>query len=1236
MRYRDLIQFEPIESVIQLRQADHPDYARELVRTYVISDRMAEIITDLIIPHLQFDRPVDNRGLLIVGNYGTGKSHLMSVLSAVAQWAPLREEVRQPTVAQALEPIAGRFQVLRMEVGTTQMPLRDIVLKERLEPFLRRLGVEFSFPSMTETSNTKDPLLAALTAFQERYPDQGLLVLVDELLDYLRGRREQELILDLSFLREIGEVCRLGRFRFVAGLQEALFESPRFQFAADAVRRVRDRFEQVRITREDVAYVVAERLLRKTEEQKARIRAHLQRFTPCYGQMAERLEDFVRLFPVHPTYLEVFERITFAEQRVALKAISQTVRGLLDQEVPSDQPGIISYDSYWPLLEADPTFRSSPEIREVIDKSRVLSDRIAQAYTRPQYRPLAERLIRALSVLRLTTGDIYAPIGATSEELRDGLAIFDPSIPEQDADFLRDVVDSALREIIRTVSGQFISVNPDNGQYYLDLKKDIDYDARIAERAETLEPEQLNRYYFEALRELLGQDERTYVAGYRIWEYEVPWPDRRVTRPGYLFFGTPNERSTAQPPRDFYLYFLQPFEMPRFDDEKKADEIFFRLHDWDTEFERALRTFAGAFEMALSSSGVHQQTYRAKADRAKQELMRWIRTHPEAMSVTYQGETRPFLQWERKGVGASPDASFREMVQGLAAGCLSPYFEEVYPEYPAFRSLRQPITRENRPRMVQDALRSVVGQRIQSGVAVLDGLRLMDDESRIRPERSPYARYILDQLDAKGASGVLNRHELIEPWMGTERMRYFKLETEYVAVLLVALVYAGEVEILLPAGRRIDASNLDEVLRMDLDDLLNFRHITRPKELPLHALRAVMELLDLSPGLMQNTETREIAVGELQKRVAEELERLVRLQNRVRQGFALWGRPMLEGDALAQVQASLKAYKDFLESLRPFNTPGKLRNFPHSADAVREKRALREQVWRIEGLADRIERELQPLTAYLREGISILPKDHSLNATIQQAQEAHLNALQSSPSGPDGATLERIHQELKILKEKYIQAYLEAHREARLDSEGDRRKNRLLQDPRLKGLRKLAEFVPILPQEHLEGLEANLGALVSCWRLIPSDLEGEPICPHCRFRPNTDTPKKPVREVLQEVDALLDQWARDWARILSEALSTPTAQESLALMTPEERMRLEALRAQRILPDPLDEPFLRSLKQALQGLERVKIPAEDILQALTRSGMPCTVEELRQRFDRLLKDRLVGKDPERVRIVIDW
>jgi Family of unknown function (DUF6079) len=40
-------------------------------------------------------------------------------------------------------------------------------------------------------------------------------------------------------------------------------------------------------------------LLTKNDEQRAKIREHLQKFTPLYGGMAERLEEFVRLFPVH-------------------------------------------------------------------------------------------------------------------------------------------------------------------------------------------------------------------------------------------------------------------------------------------------------------------------------------------------------------------------------------------------------------------------------------------------------------------------------------------------------------------------------------------------------------------------------------------------------------------------------------------------------------------------------------------------------------------------------------------------------------------------------------------------------------------------------------------------------------------------------------------------------------------------------------------------------------------------
>ena len=244
--------------------------------------------------------------------------------------------VRDKDVAKAAKAISGKFKVVRLELPATKKSLRNIICG-RLEDFMASEGLTFNFPADDQVDSNKDDLSNMMAQFSEKYPNHGLLLVVDELLDYLRSRKQHDLILDLGFLREIGEVCKLIRFRFIAGLQESLFDNPKFQFVAESLRRVKDRFEQVRIVRQDVAYVVSERLLTKNDEQKAKIREHLQKFTPLYGGMAERLEEFVRLFPVHPTYLEVFEAISVAEKREVLKTLSAEMKRSLNDNVPQDR-----------------------------------------------------------------------------------------------------------------------------------------------------------------------------------------------------------------------------------------------------------------------------------------------------------------------------------------------------------------------------------------------------------------------------------------------------------------------------------------------------------------------------------------------------------------------------------------------------------------------------------------------------------------------------------------------------------------------------------------------------------------------------------------------------------------------------------------------------------------------------------------------------------------------------------
>ncbi len=50
--------------------------------------------------------------------------------------------------------------------------------------------------------------------------------------------------------------------------------------------------------------------------------------------MNERMEEFVRLFPVHPAYLDTFERVYIAEKREVLKTPSAAIRRIIDQNVP--------------------------------------------------------------------------------------------------------------------------------------------------------------------------------------------------------------------------------------------------------------------------------------------------------------------------------------------------------------------------------------------------------------------------------------------------------------------------------------------------------------------------------------------------------------------------------------------------------------------------------------------------------------------------------------------------------------------------------------------------------------------------------------------------------------------------------------------------------------------------------------------------------------------------------------
>ena len=1243
MKYGDLIQFDPIESVVQLRDADKSSAANHLVNTYVISEEMAERLTQLVVPQMQFDQPVDNKGLLVVGNYGTGKSHLMSVVSSLAADASLLEGLNHADVRDAASQIAGRFKVIRTEIGASTMSLRDILVAE-LEEHLEKLGVEYTFPESGTVPSHKGAFEDMMEKFGQAYPEHGLLLVVDELLDYLRTRKDQELILDLTFLREVGQICKDLRFRFMAGVQEAIFDSPRFAFVAESIRRVKDRFEQVLIARNDVKFVVSERLLKKTAEQQAKIRDYLMPFAKYYGGLNERMDEFVRLFPVHPDYIDTFERVTLVEKREVLKTLSMGMKGILGKDVPQDEPGLIAFDAYWNTLKQNASFRAIPDIRAVIDCSQVLESRIENAFPRMQYKPMALRMIHALSVHRLTTGDIYAPMGASAEELRDRLCLFDPLIVELVSDEpdkdLQTHVETVLREILETVSGQFISSNEDNRQYYLDLKKTEDFDAQINSKASVLNFNELDRYFYQALMRVMECQDATYVTGYKIWQHELIWQERKAARNGYLFFGAPNERSTAVPQRDFYLYFIQPNDPPRFKDDKVSDEVFFRLKHTDEELQTTLKGYAAALELASTSSGHAKATYESKANRFLKKLVQWLQKHmTEAFEVTCQGRAKSMTEWAKgksirdlSGLSPHETINFRDLVNTIGGICLAPNFENQAPDYPHFSVM---ITCNNRAQAAQDALRAIAGQnRTKQATAVMDALGLLDGE-KIDPYKSKYTKFILDAIKAKAYGQVVNRSEIIQDDHGLEYMNPggSRLEPEWITVLVAALVYSGEIVLSIP-GEKFDAARLQQLAATGMDELVRFKHLEQPKEWNLPALKALFVLLGMTPGMAQLvTQGKDEPVQNLQQAVGEIVKRIVMTQQTLREGLSFWGLDLLAGTDLASQASRLEGAKGFFESLQAYSSPGKLKNFRYSAPEVLTQEKAVNALNELDTLREFI-MDHGPTASWLSTAEAVLPADHDWVDRMKTTRQDVLDVLKQADLTDLASQSQSIGAKLRKLKSDYTITYMGLHTKARLGLNDDKRKAGLLNDERLRTLLKLTG-IELMSQQQITDYQNRLAGLKSCFALAKENFDASPICPHCEFRPSVETGTVAGTMMIDQMDAQLDSMVIAWTSTILSNLEDPITQANMDLLKVDDREPLEAFIKSKELPIPLDSNFAHALKEVLSGLIKVTINAQELQHALRVTDGPATPAEMKKRFEEYIDQLTKGKNPAKVRLVVE-
>lgn len=1223
MKYSELISFKPIESTIQLLETADKKVAQDMVQTYVMSDTMADNLKATVIDQLQMEEVIDNKAVMIVGNYGTGKSHLMSVIAAIATDADNIDYVQNKKFGKDMEIVAGKFEVLRLKVDGLTMPLREVILAEIEDDFANR-GIDYTVPDLDNVRDNARLIKEVMQVFQEKYPDKGYLIVIDELLSYLTSRDERQIVLDLAFLQSMAEMCSKSKIRLICGVQEKVFDNPRFSFVSETLKKVGDRFTQIIITKEATAYVVSERILKKTSEQKAMIRQHLEKFSGLYAGMSSKMDDFVDLFPIHPSYIEVFNKIYLIENRHILKNISLTIKGIFDKEVPADKPGVISFDDYWPAIKSNGLLKSDVTINRVVGASGQLEEIINRSFTKAAYKPMALQIIYALSVHRLTTNGLDVQFGLTAENLKDDLCLYLP-MPEQDADFLLGAVNATLKEIMKTVSGQFIIHNDANNQYYIDVDKVVDYDERIKQKASMMAEGELNRYFYTVVYGCLEWEARQYVNGFNIYQYDLNWDSHNIFREGYLFMGLPGERSTAQPERDFYIHIMPPFGDVSADTHNLDDEVYFYFRGSD-EFKDALKMFAAANAQADISEGKDKDAYLGKANMLKKKLVKYLSENKNTcFNVTYKSHMRQLIE-VLKG-RYNRDMTFKDTIDLASSICLDEYFEKIYPEYPVMKTK---ITRKNQADAVRTAFDYFAGRKNQQAIQMLQSFGILDGE-KIRPEGSKYASYYIDMVKQLQPQGVLNYSDIFEPAnddMFVEKK--FKINYLFTPIIFLALVHAGYAVITLKDGSTLTASNLDRVPRLSVLDLYEFKYLSRPAEISMAELKKLFDVLDINPVLLDNPNDREKGVAALLKKAQEMCNNAVLLERKLIEGFELWGEPLADQQRVNLMRGACTAVKnEFSNYNAKYNTPAKLNNFGLSYDEVEE---LGKKIALIKLIPEYItfKTECADIVSYIAN-IEFIDLGTSMKSEIENGKAIFREVRDSIMDGTAGdVAAQKVVAKLDKIKEKYIDIYFEEHKKKRLGIDDAKKRGKLQESLALGNLRKL-RGIDILSAAKLGELEQDMAGLKVCYELTATELKSSPICPHCRYSLNDK-----AKNVLGQIDNLetrIDDMVAEWTKMLLDTISDPIVLDQKKFLKVQEAQAIDDFVASGELPKKVDDFFVKSINALLKGFEPVVIDTDDLVQKLEELP-PMDEATFKTKINDIVAAYIKDKDTSKLRIII--
>lgn len=479
MMIKELFNFEEIQQVIEIGNIKDES---EMITKFVISNNLKDDLLEFL-EYLKGNKPENTTSLNIIGNYGTGKSHLLTFLSLILSKPELIQHIQDDDLKIAFSNLNKEYLVVKYELPATKEKSLASIFFYRVKKQLKdNYNIEIEdIDYEKDPRDAKELVEDIILKIKETYPNKGLIVIFDEYSDFLKQKDAANQNYDLQFTRQLAESSINQDFILMLSMQEHIFSDPVYKDKADLINKIEKRFLKINITSENVEDIIAKRMVKKDSNQRQELSKLFEDLESKFDNIAIEKDRYINLFPVHPYLIEIFSKLPFYENRSILKFISQQTKKIMDEEFPS----FITYDLiYGGLIESEHTIKNRPEVKPIIDVVKSLKDIINRLDS--QYQNRALRLVKALAIKNLVATPDSKGIrigGDTPEKFAENLFI----IPNSRFIESSDDISTILKMIIQKSEGQFINHDNEKDVFFINLDATIDYEQIINNRANDMD-----------------------------------------------------------------------------------------------------------------------------------------------------------------------------------------------------------------------------------------------------------------------------------------------------------------------------------------------------------------------------------------------------------------------------------------------------------------------------------------------------------------------------------------------------------------------------------------------------------------------------------------------------------------------------------------------------------------------------------------------------------------------------